>query len=57
VAKFTLEIQLGNDAMSDYRDIHDALRRVSDFVSADPGDMGYIRDVNGNRVGQWSVTA
>lgn len=54
--RFILTIELGNDAMQTYQDVHDALRKVADFVSADPGDTGNVRDANGNTVGKWSVT-
>lgn len=60
--KFTLEVTLGNDAMTDALDISEALKGVvarleSDHVGVDPIDpaFGIIRDCNGNRVGEWRV--
>ena len=61
--KFKLEIELGNDAMQTGEDIAAALHHVAgaidtigDMRGADPYDKsGVIRDLNGNRVGQWKV--
>lgn len=65
---FNLTIRLGNDAMSDAPPIAEALRSVAaildeSYVGCDPieptspGEYGtIIRDANGNRVGEWSVT-
>lgn len=60
--KFTLEIKLGNEAMTDTLDISEALKRVvaeleSYHVGIDPIEpaLGVIRDYNGNRVGEWGV--
>ena len=51
--RFTLEIQLGNDAVQTSADIAEILRRVSSQVSiADETDT--IRDINGNTVGRWT---
>lgn len=52
--KFTLEIELGNDAMSDRMDVAGALERVSHALAAAPGtsEQG-IRDLNGATVGRW----
>lgn len=69
MATFTLTIELGNDAMSDAPAIADALRTVSrildtHYVGCDPieptrsGELGtVIFDDNGNRVGEWAVSA
>lgn len=58
--KFTLEIELGNDAMQTYADIAASVRRIfSDFANCHDtaeDDAGRIYDANGNRVGEWSVT-
>ncbi len=57
--KFTLEIELGNDAMQTGDDIRQILRnvahimRISDLPNV--GDEGAFRDVNGNTVGKWEV--
>jgi hypothetical protein len=58
--RFTLEIELGNDAMTTGYNVAAALRRVSgqvaELVKKDlPGAEGAIRDVNGNTVGKWEV--
>ena len=51
--RFTLEIQLGNDAVQTSADIAEILRRVSSQASiADETDT--IRDINGNTVGRWT---
>lgn len=62
--RFTLEIELGNDAMQTWDDIRNAMRRT-DFaimeetrgvtVSARVG-LFPIRDLNGLTVGKWEVT-
>ena len=62
--KFTLEIELGNDAMQTYADIQGSidhtLTAVCFTAGADPitevDDGGILVDVNGNRVGEWEVT-
>ena len=58
--KFTLEIELGNEAMQTGDDVALALRRLSvKLVDAriDVGaDRGTIRDANGNAVGKWAVS-
>ena len=59
--RFTLEIELGNDAMQTGQDVAGALRkeaqRLAEFCKKDlrPGAEGLIRDVNGNTVGKWQV--
>lgn len=63
MATFTLTIELGNEAMQDATDIGDALHNVAASLhsgeSSNIADhqSGVIFDVNGNRVGGWSVTA
>lgn len=58
--KFTLEIELGNDAMQTYADIAHAVRRIfSDFANRHENaadDMGRIYDINGNKVGTWEIS-
>jgi hypothetical protein len=59
--KFTLEIELGNDAMQTRADIEAALRKLGQnlrHMSEPPehGDEGGIMDDNGNKVGTWEVT-
>lgn len=53
--KFELSIELGNDAMQNGNDIANALIDVQDRLR-----MGictaYIKDDNGNTVGEWSMT-
>lgn len=60
--KFTLEIELGNEAMQTRDDIEEALRNLGQnlrYMSDPPsvGDDGVIIDYNGNTVGKWEVTA
>lgn len=59
--KFTLEIELGNDAMQTRDDIEEALRSAGQnlrYMSDPPedGDGGGIMDLNGNNVGKWRVS-
>ena len=57
--KFTLEIELGNDAMQDSRDLRRALHDVNlqpMNSGIQPGQAGTISDLNGNMVGRWEVT-
>jgi hypothetical protein len=56
--KFTLKIELGNDAMRSAADVFEA---INSHGSTDPspfegGEGGAIFDLNGNRVGSWKVT-
>lgn len=60
--KFTLEIQLGNEAMQTGRAIAEAIqdslsRHYITFQGHRPtiGDNMSVRDLNGNRVGKWEV--
>ena len=62
--RFTLSIELGNDAMQTQYDIARALidtgsrlLRVPNASGRTPldGDSGIVRDDNGNRVGGWHV--
>lgn len=52
--KFTLTIDLGNDAMCSTGDIAEALRNVADRLELYAEDSGIIRDENGNKVGTWA---
>lgn len=61
--KFTLEIELGNDAMQTPEDVREALLSIArDYntltalTAFGMDDSGSIRDINGNRVGHWEVT-
>lgn len=54
--KFKLEIKLGNEAMRLGEDIAEALHRVAYRVEQHDDDKGAILDINGNFVGEWSVT-
>lgn len=60
--KFTLTIDLGNDAMQTSDDIGKALADISKTMRGDhtkvlhiEGQGAKIRDVNGNTVGEWRV--
>ena len=59
VAKFTLTIEMGNEAMRTYADIAGATRRIfADFANRPEllqDDAGRIYDANGNKVGTWSA--
>ena len=60
--KFTLTIELGNDAMQTRADIEEALRKLGQNLRhmSDPpeiDDEGGILDINGNNVGAWSIDA
>jgi hypothetical protein len=55
---FKLEIRLGNDAMQTGAYILNALH-TTDFCIPDElsvGDNGNIRDLDGNKVGEWKIT-
>jgi hypothetical protein len=58
--KFTLEIELGNEAMQAPLDVDMAVEKsldnFDDFTPFNRGDSGILRDRNGNRVGGWKVT-
>lgn len=62
--KFTVEIELGNDAVQTADDIAQILYstadRIIDVTGSDPltehvGAFRNIRDLNGNTVGLWQV--
>jgi len=56
--KFTLEIELGNDAMQSAQDVFDAIEHYGD-TNPEPfegGESSIIRDINGNTVGRWDVS-
>lgn len=52
--KFTLEIELGNEAMQSRSDIARALRKVSAKLQAGR-DGGQVMDLNGNSVGSFGL--
>ena len=54
MAKFTLEIELGNEAMQTPEDIAEALRKTASHVQAGYGN-GTIRDLDGNSVGSYDI--
>jgi hypothetical protein len=57
--KFTLIIELGNDAMQDGRNVADALRKLAGRIEDNDFrrvDGGGIMDLNGNSVGKWEVS-
>lgn len=58
--RFVLEIELGNDAMTDPPHVGDALvslgNRLRDISGAfGPEEEGTLRDINGNTVGSWAI--
>ena len=54
MAKFTLQIELGNEAMQTPEDIADALRKAASKLEAGYG-TGNIMDLNGNSVGSYAI--
>ena len=55
---FSLTIELGNEGMKDKHDIARVLSDLEQKFRRNPsiGVMaGSLRDVNGNRVGQWAI--
>ena len=61
--RFTLTIDLGNDAMQTGDDIARALQAVAHTVSSrydgttPPDDTAPIRDENGNTTGRWTIAS
>jgi hypothetical protein len=57
--KFTLEIELGNDAMSTDEDVARALHRLGSWFEENSTMFeqrtGWVMDANGNDVGRWRV--
>lgn len=59
--KFVLTIELGNDAMQTKDDIAAVLTETAARIPRaivgriGVGDSAFIRDINGNRVGNWEV--
>jgi hypothetical protein len=57
--KFTLEIELGNDAMQTANDVFYAFRHsfhmtpMEEVLTTD--NTGVVMDTNGNKVGKWNV--
>jgi len=54
--KFTLSIELGNDAMSGPCDVAEALESVASKLRAGQ-ESGRIRDTNGNTVGEFEFSS
>lgn len=58
--RFTLEIELGNDAMQSGENVAECINRVADKLwpingTLIGGECGFARDLNGNTVGSWEV--
>lgn len=61
--KFIVEIELGNDAMRTADDVLKSIRRSLERLPRDEAfedyehdwPSGQLRDVNGNKVGEWEV--
>lgn len=51
--KFTITIELGNDAMKSRRHVANALREVAKTILENEDPEKKIRDLNGNTVGKW----
>lgn len=60
MAQFTLSITLGNAGMLTGEHVAEALNRVADRLWQDDQvltrENGMVFDINGNRVGDWSVS-
>lgn len=58
--EFTVKIELGNAEMQDGNDVALALTALAARVTVmdfAPRDFGVIKDLHGDRVGEWMVTA
>ena len=61
--QISITIELGNETMSRYDDVADALAKLAETLRHGTDDLvgaaeaGRIRDINGNTVGTWEVTA
>lgn len=59
IRKFTLEIELGNDAMQTDEDVARALHRLGSWFQENSTMFeqrtGFVLDDNGNDVGRWQV--
>ncbi len=60
MARFTLEIETGNDAMQNSEQLAEALRKVSNRIkthaySLEEELLRGIMDENGNTVGSWRI--
>jgi len=59
MAQFILKIDIGNDAMKTPRDICRTLREIADNITDtrinDLRHFQSVRDVNGNRIGQFGI--
>ncbi len=55
--RFTISIDIGNDAMKSMCDVADTIRELLDTVPAYALETknGVIRDANGNKVGTYKV--
>lgn len=61
IMKFTLEIELGNEAMQTLADIEWSIQQVVGSLSSSDeplhaGETGTTWDCDGNNVGKWEVT-
>ena len=54
MSNFKLEFETDNEAFSDSKEIDRILRTVADRVSL-YWKKGTIRDINGNKVGYWTM--
>lgn len=57
--KFTLEIELGNEAMRTGRDVSGLLEGIARGLATDlvPDEPVKLYDANGNTIGSWQVKA
>lgn len=58
--KLVIEIEFGNDSMLRYSQaravIQDGVGTSTHRAKPQAGEGGTLRDINGNRVGSWTVT-
>jgi hypothetical protein len=62
--KFSLSIELGNEAMQSGFDVAGALEALTFYLrdlsehsdTLEPQDGAFIHDTNGNRVGWWAIS-
>jgi hypothetical protein len=56
ITKFKVEIEMGNDAMQNGDDIASALEAVAKKIRDDGRWNGFVWDINGNTVGDYSLS-
>lgn len=54
MAKFTIDITLGNDAMQEPTDVAEALNDIAKMLNEHGFSRGAVIDSNGDRVGRYA---